>query len=169
MRNARTMGNGFAADTKVSIPKSKAEIEEFLNRRGIDEVACPSMRGTANVIFVKENQTYRMSLKLPEQEVFRFTEARRRRDDAAMREAWNQGCKAVWRRLLLLLKAKFIILAENPDAAFQSEFLAYRLLPNCETVEEHVLPQMLQLPSPSMQVATCLPQTGAVEDEGQQQ
>lgn len=146
----------YGKNTKVTIPRSKAEIEEYLNRHGIREVTFQCSDTYAGVIFRKDGALYRLSIRLPLIDEFHKTETGRMRDNSAVKAAWEQECKATWRRLLLIVKAKFVIVEENPDADFKTEFMGYRLLPNCRTAAEQCLGQFATLPVPTLdQAALC--------------
>src|SRR5262245_44396717 len=60
--------------------------------------------------------------------------------DAAFKE-WEQACRQRWRALALAIKAK-LEAVESGIATFEEEFLAYVVMPDGQTVGQHVLPNV---------------------------
>jgi len=141
----------YAADTEVSVDKSRAEIERILQRYGSPEDGFAYRRkgNRASTEFEFRDITFRLVLPLPDPnaEKFQWTPSRRKkRTDEGAQEAWEQACKQSWRALALVVKAK-LEAVESGIATFGDEFLAYRVLPNGLTVSEEIGPKLDGLPS----------------------
>lgn len=125
----------FAADTSVSVEKSRAEIERTLTRYGATAFAYLSTAGKATIMFEAADRRIRFDLPLPAKDDRRFTETptgRARSVSAALVE-WEQAYRQRWRALNLAIKAK-LEAVESGIATFEGEFLAYVMLPNGSTV-----------------------------------
>jgi hypothetical protein len=136
----------FAADTSVSVDRSKAEIERLLARYGAQQFMAGWRDGEACIGFVIERRTIRFLLPLPDRAADEFTKTpagRRRRsaDDAA--RAWEQACRSRWRALLLVIKAKLEAVAVG-ISTIEDEFLAWTVLPGGDgrTVGDVLRPQI---------------------------
>lgn len=136
------MGN-YAEKTSVPVSKSKAEIERTLGRYGADSFAYGWEAERATVGFRLQGKYVRFNLVLPTKDEGRFTHTptgKERRVAQAEKE-WEQACRAAWRALCLVIRAK-LEAVETGITTFQEEFLAHLMLPNGETVGENLLPQV---------------------------
>ncbi len=139
--------NRYAVNTSVSVDKSKAEIERILTRYGADDFFYGSKKkgNTAAIIaFSLAGKHVKFALPLPNPDDFALTPSRRKRrhvDD--MLKAYEQACRQSWRALCLVIKAK-LEAVESGITTFEQEFLAHILLPNNQTVGEHILPMVDQ-------------------------
>ena len=130
----------YAAETAVSVERSRAEIETVLHRYGADQFAYATAPEAAMIGFHMKERLVRFHVPLPNRadKRFWFTPGRglRRSDEDAYRE-WEQACRQRWRALCLVVKAKL----EAVDAGittFENEFLAHIVLPDGRTVGESV-------------------------------
>ena len=136
----------YAERTSVSVEKSRNEIESTLARYGAASFMYGWDGDGAMIAFVMEvaegKRQVRFHLPLPSRDDRRFTHHSRgrRTADAAERE-WEQACRQRWRALSLVVKAK-LEAVESGIADFESEFLAYIMLPDGETVGEWLGPQL---------------------------
>jgi phospholipase/lecithinase/hemolysin len=136
----------YAADTSVSVEKSRAEIERTVQRWGANQFMYGWDNTRAIVGFVMKNRQLRFNLDMPDRNAkeFLFTPARRtRRTDAQAYEAWEQACRQRWRALNLVIKAK-LEAVESGISTFDAEFLAQLVLPNGQTVGEAVTPRIIE-------------------------
>ena len=137
----------YAVTTSVSVDKSKAEIERILTRYGADDFFYGSKKkgNTAAIIaFSLAGKHVKFVLPLPNPDDFKSTPTgRRRRDVDGMFKAYEQACRQSWRALCLVIKAK-LEAVESGITTFEQEFLAHILLPNSQTVGEHILPMVEQ-------------------------
>lgn len=130
----------YAADTSVSVEKSRAEIERTVQRWGAEQFMYGWDATNAVVGFRMQNRQLRFILSMPDRQAkeFLFTPARKtRRTDAQAYEAWEQACRQRWRALNLVIKAK-LEAVESGISTFDNEFLAQIMLPNGRTVGEQI-------------------------------
>jgi len=84
-------------------------------------------------------------LPLPDRKERRFTHhSRGPRDPEVAEQFYEQGCRASWRALLLIVKAKLEAVAAR-ISTIEREFLADVVLPDRSTVGEWVRPQLAQV------------------------
>ncbi len=135
----------YAAQTTVSVEKSRLEIERTLQRYGASQFIYGWDQEMAVVGFVygedEERRQVRFKLAVPAMHQFLRTSNGRSRSRAAAEKAWEQAQRQRWRALLLAIKAKLEAI-EAGIATFESEFLAYVVLPSGETVGEWISPQL---------------------------
>ena len=132
----------YAADTTVSVEKSRAEIDRTLERYGATSFAYMSTSGRAVIMFEAADRRIRFDLPLPAKDERRFTHtARGERTPSVALGAWEQACRQRWRALNLAIKAK-LEAVESGIATFENEFLAYVVLPNGTTVGDWSAPAL---------------------------
>ena len=138
----------FAEGTTVETSKSKAEIEVLLTRYGASGTAVVSdyLTGTTSVTFRFGERFYRLQLAHsnhgampdPYKPATNLCPKGWDRWAVADRQRWvaarvEQGAREVWRRLLLVVKAKLELVAEG-GSSVEREFLADMMLPDGRTV-----------------------------------
>ena len=132
----------YAKNTKVNKDRSREEIECTLQRFGADQFAYGwDAAGQAMVSFRYANRQIRYHIVMPDKSQFAKTETGRKRKDSQIQIEWEQACKARWRSLSLLIKAKLVGI-EDGIVSFESEFLPNTVLPDGTTVETFMLPQV---------------------------
>ena len=138
----------YAAQTSVSVEKSKSEIERTLQRYGAKQFIYGWDQAEAVVGFVvgsdEEMRQIRFKVKVAAYQDFLRTPTGQQRSRAAAEKAWEQAQRQRWRALLLVIKAK-LEAVEAGIATFEDEFLAYTMLPSGETVGEWVQPQLAEV------------------------
>ncbi len=145
----------YAADTSVSVERSRAEIETTLKKYGASKFGYATEHDRAIVAFsladpiAKTNLMIRMTLPLPDPTDRSFTHRRRYdkevQNDAAMQnKLWEQACRSSWRALLLVIKAKLEACARGISTV-EREFMADVVTGDGRTIGEIVSPQMKQL------------------------
>lgn len=135
----------YAADTSVSVEKSRAEIERTLQRWGAEQFMYGWNADQAVVGFVMRGRQLKFLLSMPDNNAIEFTHTpgrKTRRTDAKAYEAWEQACRQRWRALNLVIKAK-LEAVEAGIATFDNEFLAQLVLPNGQTVGDAVTPRLI--------------------------
>lgn len=140
------MPSTYAADTSVSVERSKAEIERTLLRYGATEFVSGWQGDTAMIGFGMHGRKVRFVVTMPPRNAEEFTitpGGRRRRDPDAAFRAWEQACRQRWRALALVIKAK-LEAVESGITSFEAEFLAATVLPGGETVLDATCPQIEQ-------------------------
>lgn len=120
----------YASDTKVSVEKSRMEIESTLRRYGADGFrygwSDRDGKRVEQIDFSTHDRVVRFTLVLPSKDdrAFRRTEVRGHlRSEKAAHDAWEQACRQRWRALALCIKAKLEAVACG-ISEFESEFLA---------------------------------------------
>lgn len=142
------MGKGstgkYAVNTSVSVSKTKADIEELLIRHGAKQFVSGFKDSLAVIGFELDNRQIKIYLELPKMNdaEFQFTPGRgtQRSADAAY-NVWQQACKAKWRSLYAIIKAKLIAVEEN-ISTIERKFFYDVILPDGQTVGEYLAPQL---------------------------
>lgn len=129
----------FAADTTVPAERSRAEIDKMLQRAGATQrmMGSDDAGGFAFVVFGLVGRQVRLRVPLPKLNSCEFDRDGRgsRRTADARRRVWEQACRARWRALVLLLKAKLEAISLGLSTP-EREFLADIFLPDGRTVYE---------------------------------
>ncbi len=126
----------YAADTRVPVDRSKAEIEQVLTRYGADGFMAgwDSQSGMAMVAFRYRNRHVRMNLPVPKEADYKMR---------ASKERIAQDTRQRWRALVLVVKAK-LEAVESKVSTFEQEFLPYILMPDGRTIGEIAIPQIAE-------------------------
>lgn len=133
----------YAKDTTVSTEKSRAEIERTLQKYGADSFMYGWDQERALIMFRMNDRQIKFILPMPDKNSSDFTETptgKTRSESAAFKE-WEQACRAKWRSLALVIKAKLEAI-EAGISIFDDEFMANIVLPNGSTVSQFMLPQI---------------------------
>jgi hypothetical protein len=115
----------YAANTKVSVDKSKAEIERTVTKYGATAFGSFTERDRAVIVFANQDRRVRFDLPLPTGDEPKDDKTRRVR----------------WRALLLCIKAK-LESVEAKIETFEEAFLSHVVLPDGTTVGTHVGPHI---------------------------
>lgn len=139
----------YAADTSVSVEKTRAEIESTLNKFGAARFAYMTDEKGAKIAFWINDRSIRFELPLPSRSSREFTHRPVRgvqvinsQDECLKR--WEQACRSRWRALLLCIRAKLEACACG-ITDFDSEFLAHIVTGDGRTIGQIAIPQMPQL------------------------
>jgi len=134
----------YAENTSVSSERSRAEIEQTLQRYGADQFGYGWEAERAAIQFRAHGRYVRFVLVLPERDLPEFTRTPGRklaRTPEQALAAWEQACRQRWRALALVVKAK-LEAVEAGISEFEDEFLAHVLLPSGQTAGEWLRPQI---------------------------
>jgi hypothetical protein len=134
----------FAADTSVSVEKSRAEIEKLLQRYGASQFVSGWDGPMAMIGFGIKGRTIRFLLTLPERKDRQFQltpKGRFQRTPEEQAKAWEQACRSRWRALLLVIKAK-LEAAEVGISTIEDEFMAWTVLQDGRTIGDTLRPQL---------------------------
>ena len=143
----------FAAGTKVSVEKSRVELEMLLSKHGapkravlVDDETC-----SARVVFRLDGRDYCVVVPMPKPE---DVVPQKSSDQPPgwwkwgreKREGWckkehEQRTRERWRQLLLIVRAKFEAIASGLSTA-EHEFLADMMLPSGQPLLERLLPEL---------------------------
>jgi hypothetical protein len=117
----------YAEHTKVPVEQTKTEIERTLVRYGAARFAYFTEAGKAVIVFEAKDRRLRFDLPLPPGETDKDQKGRRQK----------------WRALLLCIKAKLESVASGIES-FEEAFLAHVVLPNGQTVADHIAPRIAE-------------------------
>ena len=145
----------YAEDTKVSVEKSRAELDTMLQRAGAHQriMGNDDVNGTAFVGFAigtgADMRQVRLTVPLPKFDTYALRPARAgARDQRPTRltaeqqtTAYEQATRSRWRAVVLLVKAK-LEAVELGVSTIEREFLADIYLPSGETVAQHLGPKL---------------------------
>ncbi|GJE29787.1 hypothetical protein [Methylobacterium organophilum] len=120
----------YAADTSVSMDRSIAEIRTIVRRYGANEFLHMESDGLAAVAFTMHGRRilFRVPMPDPKSREFTHTETGKVRAANVAETAWEQACRASWRALALVIKAKLEAI-EVGIVLFEDEFLANTVPP----------------------------------------
>lgn len=131
----------YAADTSVSVDKSRAEIEGTLRRYGADTFFSGWNADQAFVSFRVRDRFVKLSLPLPSKNEKRFHQdarySHRTVTAAKASERYEQELRTRFRALLLVIKAKLESI-EAKIETFEQAFLAHIVLPDQSLVGDRV-------------------------------
>lgn len=133
----------FAKGTEVSVEKSRAEIEKLIVRYGATSTAFMNAPGRALIMFEAKGRRIVFELPLPDQADKKWDRdgrSRVRKPDERYK-VWEQACRQRWRALALVIKAK-LEAVESGITTFEDEFLAHIMMPDGQTVGQHVRPRV---------------------------
>lgn len=133
----------YAKETSVNQTQSLLEIERTLSRYGADQFMYGRQQDKAAVGFVMHGRQVRIVVPMPDKNAREFWETptgRDRTETAALKE-WEQACRARYRALSLVVKAK-LEAVESGITTFDEEFMAHLVLPNGQTAGQRLLPEI---------------------------
>jgi hypothetical protein len=131
----------------VSAEKSRAEIEQTLQRYGADSFAYGWDQDRALIQFRMNDRQVRFVLTMPDKADRDFTHTPSRgtaRTPEQAYSAWEQATRQRWRALALVVKAK-LEAVESGITEFEDEFLAHIVLPDGTTAGEWMRPQIAEV------------------------
>lgn len=134
----------YANQTTVSVAKSKAEIEDILQRYGCEGFMSGWLGDQAMLSFQTRERQVRFLMILPDMrdEAFTKTATGKDRTTDAAYKAWEQACRQRWRALALVIKAK-LEAVECGIVTFDQEFLAHIVTTDGVTVGQQVIPALM--------------------------
>jgi len=145
----------YAANTSVSVERSKSELDTLLGKAGAHQRAMMNdeLRGIAVVVFALGGRQVKLSMSFPTYASLRAqSEAEPPRGwrswNATQRDKWLraqvvQEERQRWRGLLLCVKAKLELIADG-SSTLEREFLSDIMLPDGRTVGETISPQIAE-------------------------
>lgn len=134
----------YAVNTSVSIAKTKADIEELIQKAGASQFVSGYRDNLAVIGFSLSDRQIRFVLPLPEKNSpeFQLTPGRKqKRSEEQAYAAWEQSCRSRWRSLFLVIKAK-LEAVDSGISTIEREFFYDIVLPNGKTVGELMAPQI---------------------------
>lgn len=134
----------YAEKTSVSVARTKADIEEIVQRYGADQFVSGYKTDTAVIGFSMAGRQIKFILPLPDKQAheYWYTPGRgQRRTEEAAYAAWEQTCRSRWRALYLIVKAK-LEAVEAWISTVEREFFYDIVLPDGRTTGEWMAPQI---------------------------
>lgn len=134
----------YAEKTSVSVVKTKADIEELIQKAGAEQFVSGYKEDMAVIGFSLADRQIRFILPLPDKQdkTFWYTPERRtKRTEKQAYEAWKQTCRSKWRALYLIIKAKLEAVSSGISTV-EREFFYDIVLPDGKTVGEFISPQI---------------------------
>lgn len=134
----------YAANTTVSVEKSKGEIERILRRYGADGFGHYTKGDKAFVAFEMIGRPFRIDLPMPDPNSAEFTHTaskRLARDQVSRDREYEKACRQRWRAVCLMLKAKLEAI-DIGVSSLDAEFMPYVVLPGGQTLSEKMLPHL---------------------------
>lgn len=134
----------YAEKTSVSVVKTKADIEELIQKAGAGQFVSGYKEDMAVIGFSLADRQIRFILPLPDKQdkTFWYTPERRtKRTEKQAYEAWEQACRSKWRALYLIIKAKLEAVSSGISTV-EREFFYDIVLPDGKTVGEFMSPQI---------------------------
>lgn len=134
----------YAEKTSVSVSRTKADIEDLVQRYGADQFVSGYKNDIAVIGFSIEGRQIRFLLPLPDKKdrEYWYTPGRGlRRTEESAHAAWEQACRSRWRALYLIVKAK-LEAVEAGISTVEREFFYDIVLPDGRTAGEWMAPQI---------------------------
>lgn len=139
------MGNRrYAEDTSVSTDKSIMEIRSTVRRYGATEFMHMEGERDAAIVFTMRDRRVMFRVKMPDPSEREFTHSSRgRRAPSVAHAHWEQACRARWRALALVVKAKLESVASG-IAEFDTEFMGNIVMPGTNvTIGDAMRPRLV--------------------------
>lgn len=134
----------YAEKTSVSVSKTKADIENLIQKAGAEQFVSGYKENMAVIGFSLANRQIRFVLPLPDKQdkSFWYTPERHtKRTEQQAYNAWEQTCRSRWRALYLIIKAK-LEAVESGISTIEREFFYDVVLPDGKTIGEFMAPQL---------------------------
>lgn len=134
----------YAEKTSVSVAKTKADIEDLIQKAGAVQFVSGYKENMAVIGFSLANRQIRFVLPLPDKQDKEFwytPERRNKRTEQQAHAAWEQACRSRWRALYLIIKAK-LEAVESGISTVEREFFYDVVLPDGKTIGEFMAPQL---------------------------
>ncbi|MDV2986141.1 UNVERIFIED_CONTAM: hypothetical protein Q9R58_17640 [Methylobacteriaceae bacterium AG10] len=155
------MTRRFAADTSVSMDRSIAEIRTTVRRYGASEFMHMESDAQAAVAFTMRGRRilFRVPMPDPKDRAFTHTETGKPRASNVAEAAWEQACRASWRALALLIKAK-LEAVEVGIVVFEDEFLANTVPPGSSVTFGEAMREPMRVAHEEKSITPLLPYLG---------
>lgn len=138
----------YAENTTVTVEKSKMELDALLRKHGAAQrvFGDDDVRGFAFAVFALAGRQYRIEIPMPKLEDFARRGRKERgwpnaRSPEEQRKHHEQACRARWRAVVLVVKAKLELVALGVSSA-EREFFADLMLPDGRTVHRALAEQI---------------------------
>jgi hypothetical protein len=134
------MPGKFARNTRVSVDRSQAELQNILRRYGATQIAFgwgTAQDGSEGVLigFAINKRLIRMKIRFPSKNDVAISPAGRRRKSEALEREYIKSILQMWRALVLVVKAKLEAITIGLTT-IDDEFLGFMVLPSGQTMGE---------------------------------
>lgn len=155
------MTRRFAADTSVPMDRSIAEIRATVRRYGANEFMHMESDERAAVSFTMHGRRILFRVPMPDRKdrAFTHTETGKPRAASVSEAAWEQACRASWRALALVIKAK-LEAVEVGIVVFEDEFLANTVPPGSSVTFGEAIREPMRVAHESQSTTPLLPFLG---------
>lgn len=129
----------YASKTTVTVARSKAEIEDMLDRFGADGFMSGRDGRSVMIAFKAHGRQvmFRMTSPDPDSDDMRMTANGRRRSDSDAKSACEAEDRRRWRALALSIKAKLVAVDDGIET-FEQAFMAHVVMPDGLTLSDHL-------------------------------
>lgn len=144
----------YAENTSVSVARSRAEVEELVQKYGGSDFISGTLdaKSAAVIVFAMKGKRVQFELPLPQRSQFAQKEMGYHRagvfhskvvevSPEQQARDWEQACRQRWRALALAVKAKLEAVAIG-ITSFEEEFLAHIVVPGGKRFAEVALPKL---------------------------
>jgi hypothetical protein len=138
----------FAEGTDVPIERTRLELERLLTAYKARATAVFNSETDAAVCFEMHERRVMFRLKMPDPKAKEFTHKKINQSGALQKVSeqvaqtrYRQACQRKWRALLLAIKAKLVAVDDGIET-FEEAFLAHVVMPDGQTVGEHIKPRI---------------------------
>lgn len=155
------MTRRFAADTSVPMDHSIAEIRTTVRRYGASEFMHMESDDRAAVAFTMRGRRilFRVPMPDPKDRALTHTETGKPRAANVAVAAWEQACRASWRALALVIKAK-LEAVEVGIVVFEDEFLANTVPPGSSVTLGEAMREPMRIAHETQSRTPLLPYLG---------
>lgn len=131
----------YAENTQTQVSTSQEEIRRTLKRYGVTKTLFYEAEGYGLIEFETHGRHVRFAVQVPPLESFRVSPKGGVRGPGQQVEAQRQEERRRWRVLLLLLKGKLEVVADEA-VSFDREFMGAIVLPDGSTVGDNLEPRV---------------------------
>lgn len=153
------MARKYAAETKVPVSKTRVEIEDLLRQHGVQKTGTLWLEDLGLVAFSHERRVFRLEVKLPPLKDFEYRgrgPVKAKRSEAEQRAAWEQECRAKWRSILLIVKARLVAIEAGAES-WESAFMAQVVMPNGDLLGPTISAKLREAYHPGIPLPPLLP------------
>lgn len=131
----------FAKHTDVPVERSKIELERLIGAMGATDYMPYTGEQGEKIFFKVRGILIRMEIPSINPDRFAKTPTGRERTLSQIQKLVQEERKRLWRALILMVKGKWEAIQEG-ITTIENEFLPHMMLPNKQTVQEFLGPQL---------------------------
>jgi hypothetical protein len=136
----------YAKGTSVSVSKTRAEIEDTLERYGADGFISGRDGRAVMLGFRLNNRHVKFSLMMPDPSdpALNRTPTGKQRSAGSQADAYAAEERRLWRSLFMSIKAKLVSVSDGIET-FDDAFMAHIVMPDGRPMREVMLPQIANM------------------------